>query len=61
MEKQLGALVLTRRPDETLVIGGGIRVTVVRVRGEQVRLRVEAPPEVAVDREEVWLEKQAQS
>jgi carbon storage regulator len=46
-------LVLMRRVGETIVIDGGIRVTVVSVQGGKVRLGIEAPPEVRVDREEV--------
>jgi carbon storage regulator len=46
-------LVLTRRLGETVVIGGGIRVTVVEVSGNTIRLGITAPPAVAVDREEV--------
>jgi carbon storage regulator len=46
-------LVLTRRPNETIVIDGGIRITVVAVKGDRVRIGVTAPADVAVDREEV--------
>jgi len=46
-------LVLTRRIGEEIVITGGIRVRVVAVRGEQVRLGVDAPPNVRVDRQEI--------
>jgi len=46
-------LVLTRRVGEEIVINGNIRVTVVAVKGERVRVGVDAPPEVSVDREEV--------
>jgi carbon storage regulator len=46
-------LVLTRKPGEAIVIDGGIRVTVVAVNGNRVRIGVTAPPEVRVDREEV--------
>jgi carbon storage regulator len=46
-------LVLTRRVGETLVINGGIRVTVLAVNGGKVRLGFEAPPSVTVLREEV--------
>ncbi len=46
-------LVLTRRVNETIVIEGGIRVTVVGVKGDKVRLGVEAPDNMRVDREEV--------
>jgi carbon storage regulator len=47
-------LVLTRKPGEKVVIGGGIELTVVAVQGDRVRLGVAAPPAVAVDRWEVW-------
>jgi carbon storage regulator len=46
-------LVLARRVGETVVIDGGILVTVVAVQGNNVRLGVTAPPSVAVDRQEV--------
>lgn len=46
-------LVLTRRIGETIVIDGGIEVTVVAVQGDKVRIGVTAPPSVSVDREEV--------
>ena len=46
-------LVLTRKVGESIVIGGGIRVTVTAIDGNKVRLGIEAPPEVRVDREEV--------
>jgi len=46
-------LVLSRLPNEALVINGNIRVVVVDVRGNKVRLAVEAPPEIRVDREEI--------
>ncbi|MCK5319652.1 MAG: carbon storage regulator [Anaerolineales bacterium] len=47
------ALVLTRREGETLLIGKDIRVTVVEIDGRQVRIAVEAPPEVKIWREEM--------
>ncbi len=46
-------LVLSRKPDESLVIDGGIRVTVLGVRGGQIRLGIEAPKDVRVFREEL--------
>ena len=46
-------LVLTRRPGETLIIGDNIRVTILDVSGNQVRLGVTAPKDVPVHREEV--------
>ncbi|MDG0970886.1 MAG: carbon storage regulator CsrA, partial [Porticoccaceae bacterium] len=44
----------TRRVGETLVIGDDVTVTVLGVRGNQVRLGVNAPKEVAVHREEIY-------
>lgn len=51
-------LILTRKPDETLVIDGDIRVRVMSVNGNQVRIGIDAPKDVAVDREEVHMLKQ---
>ena len=47
-------LVLARRVGEVVMIGGGVRVTVLQVRGGKVRLGIEAPAEVPVHREEVY-------
>lgn len=47
-------LVLSRRLGETLVIGDDIKVTVLGINGNQVRLGVSAPKEVAVHREEIY-------
>lgn len=46
-------LVLSRKPGQSVIIDGNIRVTITQVRGETVRLGIEAPPEVRVHREEV--------
>ena len=46
-------LVLSRQSDETIVIGDNIRVTIVEVRGDKVRIGIEAPRDVTVHREEV--------
>ncbi len=47
-------LILTRRVGETLMIGNDISVTVLGVKGNQVRIGVNAPKEVAVHREEIY-------
>jgi carbon storage regulator CsrA len=47
-------LILTRRPNETLMIGTEITVTVLGVKGNQVRIGVNAPKNVAVHREEIF-------
>ena len=49
-------LVLTRRANQSIVIGRDVTVTVLEIRGDQVRLGISAPREVSVHREEVWLE-----
>ncbi|MDA8866005.1 carbon storage regulator CsrA [Porticoccaceae bacterium] len=54
-------LILTRRVGETLVIGDDVNVTVLGVRGNQVRLGVDAPKEVAVHREEIYQRIQNES
>jgi carbon storage regulator len=47
-------LILTRRPTETLVIGDDVTVTVLEIKGNQVRIGVNAPRNVAVHREEIF-------
>jgi carbon storage regulator CsrA len=48
-----GMLILTRRPTQTVAIGSDITVTVLEIRGRQVRLGVNAPRSVTVLREEI--------
>lgn len=54
-------LILTRRVAETLVIGDEITITVLGVKGNQVRIGITAPNDVAVHREEIYQRIQRQS
>jgi carbon storage regulator len=56
-------LVLSRQSDETIVIGDNIRVTIVEVRGDKVRIGIEAPRDVSVHRQEIYdaIRRDAQS
>jgi carbon storage regulator len=47
-------LILTRRVGETVMIGNDVTVTVLGVKGNQVRVGVNAPKEIAVHREEIY-------
>jgi carbon storage regulator len=47
-------LVLSRKKDESIIINDHIRVTVVEIRGDKVRLGIEAPKEITVHRREVY-------
>lgn len=48
-------LILTRRIGETLIIGDDVNITVLGVKGNQVRLGINAPKDVTVHREEIYL------
>ena len=50
-------LILTRKSGEVICIGNNITVTVLSVQGQQVRLGINAPKGVAVDREEIAIRK----
>ncbi|WP_321324411.1 carbon storage regulator CsrA [Thiomicrorhabdus sp.] len=51
-------LVLTRKENESLVIGDDIKLTILSVKGGQVRVGIEAPSEVSIHREELLLKLQ---
>lgn len=47
-------LILTRKTDESLLIGDDVEITVLSVRGGQVKLGVKAPKEISVHRQEIY-------
>ena len=51
-------LVLTRHANQSIMIGADVVVTVLEVRGDQVRLGITAPRSVDVHREEIWVSLQ---
>ncbi len=56
-------LVLSRQRDESIIIGDNIVITVVDIRGDKVRLGIQAPTEIPVHRQEVYeaIQRDAQS
>lgn len=48
-------LILTRKPGEKLIIGDDVELSVLSVKGNQVRIGIEAPKDVPVHREEIYL------
>lgn len=54
-------LILTRRVGETLMVGDDVTVTVLGVKGNQVRIGVNAPNDVSVHREEIYLRIQQEA
>jgi carbon storage regulator len=53
-QEENAMLVLSRKPGERIVIGPNIELTVVEIRGNKVRLAVDAPREVSVHRQEIY-------
>lgn len=51
-------LILTRRPGQAIYIGNDVNLTVLGVKGNQVRIGINAPKNVPVHREEIWLRLQ---
>ncbi|MEN6460751.1 MAG: carbon storage regulator CsrA [Syntrophomonas sp.] len=54
-------LVLTRKKDETIVIGDDIEITIVDVQGDNVRIGINAPKSVTIYRKEIYEEIQAEN
>lgn len=48
-------LILTRRISESIIIGDDVKITVLGVKGNQVRLGIDAPKDVSVHREEIYM------
>ncbi len=48
-------LVLTRRHNESIMIGDSVEITVIEVKGDQVKLGINAPKEIKVHRKEIYL------
>lgn len=53
-------LVLSRKVGEAIMVGDNVRVSIVSVRGEKIRVGIEAPLDVGVDREEIYNKKKEQ-
>ena len=49
-------LILTRKPGESLFIGESVKITVMEIKGNQIRIGIEAPKELRIYREEIYLQ-----
>lgn len=49
-------LILTRKPGESLYIGDNVKVTIVEIKGNQIRVGIDAPSELRIYREEIYLQ-----
>lgn len=49
-------LILTRKPGESLYIGDNVKITIVEIKGHQIRVGIDAPPELRIYREEIYLQ-----
>lgn len=54
-------LVLTRKLGESVTIGDNIKISVIDIKGRQVRLGIEAPPEMTIHREEIYAKIQEEN
>jgi len=54
-------LVLTRKKDQSIIIGDNIEIAVIDIQGDQVRIGINAPKNVAIHRKEVYLEIQEEN
>lgn len=52
--KECAVLVLSRKKNETIVVGDELRITILDIRGDKIRIGVDAPRDVSVHREEVY-------
>ena len=48
-------LILARKPGESIAVGDGIKIRVLEIKGGQVKIGIEAPSDIAVHREEIYL------
>jgi len=53
-------LILTRRVGETIMVGDDVQVTVLGIKGNQIRIGIDAPEKIAVHREEIYNRIQAE-